>query len=127
MAIRTNETDVKNVLSTNLTKPQIQAFIGDASLWVDEEIVGGTPTLGADRLKVIEKYLACALIRLRDLGLKAAKFDDINEQYQVDPDLTDYLTRAAAFDTTGAIRRAFLAPKDTRVVQHRFGTLYVDE
>lgn len=124
---RTSEADIKLVLSTSLSSPQINAFLDDASIWVDEELVGKVPILSATRLEVIEKYLACALIRLRDLGLKSAKFDDLSEQYQVDPDITDYLLRAAAFDSTGAIRRYFLAPKDVRFSQFRVGQSFVDE
>lgn len=122
---RTNETAVKAILDTSLTGPQLDVFIADASLWVDEELASSS--LGSSRLELIERYLACALIRLRDLGLKSAKFDDISEQYQVDPTVTDYLLRAAAFDSTGTIRRVFMAPKDTRVAQYRVGTRFVDD
>ncbi len=125
MARRTNEAAVKAILNTSLTGPQIEVFIADAQLWVDEELASSG--LGTSRLELIERYLACALIRLRDLGLKSAKFDDIAEQYQVDPTVTDYLLRAAAFDSTGAVRRVFMAPKDTRVVQYRVGTRFVDD
>ena len=125
MTVRTNETAIKAVISTSLTEPQIEAFLTDASLWVDEELA--SKGLSEDRLELIERYLACALIRLRDLGLKSAKFDDITDQYQVDPEVTDYLLRAAAFDSTGTIRRFFLAPTTTRSVQYRVGTSFADE
>ncbi|KKL08630.1 hypothetical protein LCGC14_2573930 [marine sediment metagenome] len=125
MAVRTTETKVKLVLSTSLSTAQIEAFITDASLWVDEELVG--EGLGTSRLELIERYLACALIRLRDLGLKSAKFDDIAEQYQVDPEVTDYLLRAASFDPTNLVRRFFMAPKDTRVTLFRTGKSFMDE
>lgn len=125
MAVRTTETAVKAVISTQLTEPQINAFVVDASFWVDEELA--SQGLSAGRLEMIERYLACALIRLRDLGLKSAKYDDISEQYQVDPQVTDYLLRAAAFDPTGTVRRHFMAPADTRVAKYRVGTRFVDD
>jgi len=125
MAIRTNEAVVKEVLDTSLSTVQINQFIEDASLWIDEELVN--KGLSGKRLELIERYLTCVLIRLRDLGLKSAKFDDINEQYQVDPDVTDYLLRCAAFDATGTVRRAFLASKDVRVARFRIGQSFVDE
>jgi len=125
MAQRTNEAAVLLVISTDLTTEQIEAFIKDASLWVDEELAGSGMT--TDRMELIERYLTCALIRLRDLGLASARWDDVSEQYQVDPQITDYLTRAAAFDPTGKIRQAFLPPKDTRRAQYRVGTGFVDE
>jgi len=127
MAIRTSESQVRLIVSTSLTSAQIGAFIADASLWVDEELA--TSQLSATRLELIERYLACALVRLRDLGLKAVNFDGggLSEQYQVDPDVTDYLLRAAAFDKTGKIRAAFLASKDTHVGGWRVGTGFADE
>lgn len=125
MARRTNETAVKAIIATALTGPQIEVFLGDASLWVDEEL--GSSSLSASRLELIERYLTCALIRLRDLGLKSAKYDDITEQFQVDPNITEYLLRAAAFDSTGTVRRFFMAPADTRPVQFRVGTRFVDD
>ncbi len=123
--LRTDATAVKLVLATTLTEPQVEAFIADASLWIDEELL--TFELSADRLEIIERYLACALIRLRDLGVKQAKFDDITEHYQVDPQVTDYLLRAAAFDRSGTVRRYFMAPKDIRSAQYRTGEGFVDE
>lgn len=123
---RTTEIAVKEVLETSLGSAQILAFIADASLWVTEEL--GGHGLGAARLEVIERYLACAFIRLRDLGVTAAAFGDANEKYQVDPEVTDYLLRAAAMDPTGTVRSAFLAPKTARGRGNfRVGTGFFDE
>lgn len=110
MAVRTSATAVREIMTTGLTTPQINAFIADASLWVTEEISSDS-TVSADRLEVIERYLACALCRLRELGLTEATVGDVTEQYQVDPQITDYMMRAAAFDPTGKVRQNFLAPR----------------
>ena len=126
MAMRTTVDKVKAVIATSLTDNQVLAFIQDASLWVTEELAS-LGLLTDNRLELIERYLACALIRLRDLGLKSAKFDDIAEQYQVDPEVTDYMLRAVAFDSTGTLRKYFLAPKDTRVIAWRTATPYTKE
>lgn len=123
--MRTSAAEIKLVLSTSLTSDQISAFAADANLWVTEELA--TSGLSEDRLSLIERYLACALIRLRDLGLKSADFDGVREQYQVDADVTDYLHRAAAFDSTGTVRRAFLAPATTRVPNYRVGTSFTED
>lgn len=125
MSKRTNETRIKEILSTSLTSKQIDQFISDVSLWVDENLVG--EGISSAMLEVIERYLSCAFIRCRDLGLKSAKFDDIAEQYQVDPDVSDYLLKAAALDPTGKVRQTFLVTKDTKVVSFRTGTTFVDE
>ena len=87
MATRTTETAVREIIKTALTAPQVKAFIADANLWVTEEL--GSEGLTDGRLEIIERYLACALIRVRDLGLKSASVDDVKEDYQVDKDVTD--------------------------------------
>ena len=109
MATRTTEAAIREIITTALTTPQIIAFATDANVWVTEEL--GSAGLGAGRLEIIERYLACALIRIRDLGLKDGTFGDVAETYQADPEVTDYLLRAASFDPTGKIRQNFLAPK----------------
>jgi hypothetical protein len=103
---RTTDTAVREIIATDLTTPHVKAFIDDASLWVTEELGGEGLTAG--RLEIIERYLACALIRLRDLGLKSATLENVKEDYQVDASVTDYLLRAAAMDPTGKVRQAFL-------------------
>jgi hypothetical protein len=124
MGTRTSETAVREIIATSLTGPQIRAFIADSNLWVTEELT--SESLSDERLEIIERYLAAALIRLRDLGLKSASLSDVSEQYQVDPDVTDYLLRAASFDKTGTIRQHFLeaAGGGGIVVKFRVGTTY---
>lgn len=114
MATRTNEDAVRSVLSTSLDTTSVTAFIADANLWVTEELESLTDAgFTAGRLELIERYLACALIRLRDLGLKSSTMEDVSENYQVDPSVTDYLKRAASFDPTGTIQKAFLTDPTT--------------
>lgn len=122
MPTRTNEGAVRNILTTGLGSTQILQFIADANLWVTEEL--GASLLSVGRLELIERYLACALIRTRDLGLSSTTLGTVSESYQVDPQVTDYLLRAAGFDTTGAVRRAFLVPKDSPTVVTSVGKGY---
>src|SRR5512146_1936802 len=110
MALRTSETAVRQILDSSLTTQQVLAFITDANVWVTEEIASWAG-ITASRLEIIERYLACALIRIKDAGLANGTIGDIAETYQVDPQVTDYLLRAASFDPWGAIRTNFLAPK----------------
>jgi hypothetical protein len=109
VASRTSETAVREIIQTKLTGPQVRAFIDDASLWITEVLVDAGHS--DQRLEIIERYLACALCRLRDLGLKDSTISDVSETYQADPEVTDYLLRAASFDTSGKVRQHFLAPK----------------
>lgn len=130
---RTTETAVREIIQTNLTGPQVRAFIEDASLWITEELASEDPVPSLGRLEIIERYLACALVRLRDLGLKDSTIQDVSETYQADPEITDYLLRAASFDSTGKVREYFLAPKPVALptapiypVKFRVGEGFVD-
>lgn len=130
MAIRTSEPAVRQIIKTGLTAPEINVFIADASLWVDEELSVVTPALSDARLEVIERWLTAALIRTRDLGLANTTLEDVSEKYQVDSEVTDYLLRAASMDPTGAVRRHFLAAKPTMApvnVIARVGPGFVEE
>lgn len=113
MAIRTTEPAVRAIVDTTLTAPQINSFIADASLWVDEELALLSNAPSAARLEVIERWLTAALIRTRDLGMTNATMADVSETYQVDKEVSDYLLRAASMDPTGTVRRHFLAAKPT--------------
>lgn len=133
MALRTSETAVREILDTSLTTQQVLAFITDANVWVTEEIASWAG-ITASRLEIIERYLACALIRIKDAGLASGTIGDIAETYQVDPQVTDYLLRAASFDPSGAIRTNFLAPKPVALpspiiipVKLKVGTGFADE
>lgn len=115
MPARTTEAAVREIISTSLTTPQIQAFINDASLFVTEEVLVTAAslaiTISTARAEVIERYLACALIRIRDLGLASVSWSKVSENYQVDPQVTEYLTTAMSFDPTGRIKAKFQPPE----------------
>lgn len=114
MATRTTVTAVREIIDTALKTAQVRAFILDANVWVSEELATVDPAISPARLEIIERYLACALIRVRDLGLKSATLQDVTEQYQVDASVTDYLLRAASFDPTGKIRAEFLTSNSSK-------------
>lgn len=119
MSDLTTEVDVRNIIKTDLDSSQIGAFIADASLWVSEELSAIGYSTG--RLELIARYLTCALIRIRDLGLKNTTIKETSESYQVDPQVTDYLLRAAAFDTTGKVRAFFIESNAERGKPVLFG------
>lgn len=127
MPQRTTETAVKEVISTSLTTAQITAFIQDANLFVTEEVAAEDATISPARLEMIERYLACALIRLRDLGLASVSWSKVSENYQVDPTVTDYLLRAAAFDPTGKVRTMFTPPEGGFKVRFRVGETFIED
>ena len=117
----TTESAVRQIIKTKLASAEVQQFIDDAALWVSEEI--NPAEVSAGRLEIIERYLACALIRTRELGIKSATFKEISETYQTDLYVTDYLKRAASFDPTGKVRMHFLENGDgTRRTRFRVGS-----
>lgn len=128
---RTTETAVREIIGTSLTTAQVKAFIDDASLFVTEVVAVADASLSTGRLEIIERYLACALIRLRDLGLKDVSWSKVSETYQVDPEVTDYLKRAAGFDPTGKVRSAFMPPDPPQVftypAQFRVGETFHED
>lgn len=127
MPQRTTETAVKEIISTSLTTAQVTAFIQDANLFVTEEVAAEDASISAARLELIERYLACALIRLRDLGLSSATWSKVSEVYQVDPAVTDYLKRAAAFDPTGRIKAVFMPEPGGFVAKFRVGETFHED
>lgn len=103
---RTSETAVALVIQTDLTTAQIEAFIDDASSWVDSNLLdkGYSSTI----LTAIEKYLACYFISLRDPRLQSTQIGDTQESYQDDPKTNRYLRAALGYDTSGAVEEAFV-------------------
>lgn len=120
MAIRTNSTNVKLIISTGLTDGQVDAFIADASLWVDNNLVG--EGLSSDTLTAIEKYLAAHLITLRDPVLTERRRDDITDKFGL---RTSYLSYAMQLDPTGKIEEDF--GEDRPAFSFRVGAGYDSE
>lgn len=88
-----------------------QTFIDDASLWIDNYLVGRCRSLAADKLPVIEKYLAAHMYARATTGgeLVRAQRGDIMEQYAQASasETTRFIQTAAAFDPCGIVAAAF--------------------
>ena len=117
---RTTETAVTAAIDTSLTSVQVNAFIDDASAWVDQYLA--SKSLSATILEKIEKYLACHFITLRDPRLRSGKLDDVSETYQRDTVTTEYLKAAAALDPTGTIEDRLISGRHK--VSFRVGAGY---
>lgn len=117
MAVRVDYTEVQTVIDTDLTSGQITQFIADASAWVDDQLAGTGAS--ATILALIEKYLACHLITLRDPRLKQTAVGDVQETYQRNLYVTEYLKAAMALDATGKVADAF-GPKRMNQTAARF-------
>lgn len=122
---RTNEVAVRAILDTDLDAQAIQAFIDDASAWVTDEL--STSSLGTARLTMIEKYLAAHFCTLRDPRLKSGRLGDVQETYQRDGEVSEYLKHAASLDSTGAVQDAFLNVDERHPVVFEAGTTFQDE
>jgi len=111
---RTTDTAVREILNTALPTNQLKAFIEDASLWVTEMLANQVPAPTATRLEIIERYLACAIVKLREVtgsALRSVTIGDVTEDYSLPASVRDYLDTAAGFDASGLVRRHFLAPR----------------
>lgn len=122
---RTSEDAVRAVIKTSLTTDEVVTFIEDANLWVNEEL--SDSGLSADRLEMIERYLACAFIRMKEPGIKSATYGDTTENYQVDNTKNEYLLRAAALDPTGTIQFQFITGGGRYTALGFVGKTYKDE
>jgi len=111
---RTTDTAVREILNTALPTNQLKAFIEDVSLWVTEQLAILVPAPSAARLEVIERYLSCAMVKLREVtgsALTSQTIGDVTEAFALPASVRDYLDTAAGFDASGTVRRHFLAPR----------------
>lgn len=118
---RTTEAAVTLAIDTSLTTAQINAFIDDASAFVDS-IAAADSTIPAAKLTLIEKYLASHFITMRDPRLKASKVGDAADTFQRDGEVSEYLKAAMALDPTNLIRDAF--DDEKRSFRFKVGTGY---
>lgn len=122
MALRNEPEDVLAVMpGTDMGVIAVSPFLTDASTWVDNYLDGGRcPGLSADKLPLIEKYLAAHLATLAD-GVGAgeliqAQRADISERYAElgNGQATRYIATAAAFDRCGIVAEHWMDGKRMR-------------
>ena len=109
MAVRTTIAEVKIVIDTALTDPEITAFISMASLLVDERL--GTSTLSSNLLTNIETWLTAHLISVsRERQATDEEMGDAKVKYSgtygEDFKATSYGQMVLMLDITGS----FLKP-----------------
>lgn len=119
---RTSEAAVAVVLDTTLESAQIQAFVDDASAWIDAHLLD--KGYSEATLTLIEKYLACHFCTLRDPRLSSSRVGDTAEKYQVNPEVNEYLRLAIGMDPSGAIEDAFGGDEARKRVRFRVGSGY---
>lgn len=117
---RTDSSAVTVILETDLTTPQIDAFIATANAWVDHYLAD--KGLGATLLAEIEKYLAACFASARDPRLKSAKVGDVSETYLRDDN--PYCSIAARLDPTGTVETELMGE---RSVTFRVGAGFDDD
>lgn len=121
---RTTEAAVRLIIDTDVETAQVEAFIDDASGWVDDHLVG--LDLSDATLTRIEKYLAAHLITLRDPRVRQSRVGDVSETLQRDTQVTEYLRTAAAMDDTGTVADRLL-PDGPPKVRFRVGAGFDDD
>lgn len=116
---RVTSTEVKLRIETSLSDCIVDAFIDDASAWVDDYLTDCG--MSAARLKKIEMYLAAHYITLRDPRLRQQAVEDARETYQRDTQVTEYLRQAIAEDECGIIKDRLLDQESTPNVHFQAG------
>ena len=114
MAVRVTAAEVKLIMETELEDAEINAFIADASLWVDGNLVGACTSVTTAILKAVEKYLSAHLITARDALLRASKLQDVTETLQRDEKVSEYLRAAISLDPCGVVSESFLEQEKKR-------------
>jgi hypothetical protein len=107
MAIRTTEERVQAIISYDLSLiPEIDQFIADASLIVDN-VVAIDSRASAATLELIERYICAHLIAVTDPRVKREQVKSLAVEYAISLDkgfgITTYGTVAMTVDTTGRL------------------------
>lgn len=121
---RTSVAALRLIIETALGDAELEAYIDDASAWVDAHLASTCPALTAAGLERVERYLAAALVTRREPALVQARREDVQEAYAVDKDGLHWFRVAAAFDPCGIVAREFL---DAKRLKFRVGTRFQDE
>ena len=116
MAVRTTATSVKLIIDTSLTDPEIEAFIGSASVLIDAALVDSG--LGEDLLENIEMWLTAHMIAsTRERQAKSESAGGASITYQGETGLglnsTMYGQQVLMLDTSGSF--AGLGGKTARI------------
>lgn len=106
---RTNVDDVRVIISTSLTDPQVTSFITDANLIVTAKFTG--VTISDDLLEAIEKWLTAHLITMATKRqLESQKVDTADMKYAGKFGLylehTTYGQMVIFLDSTGTMAEA---------------------
>jgi hypothetical protein len=124
---RTTVDDVKEILDTgSLTDAQITAFIGAATILVDD--VSGDSCMDATRLAEIERWLAAHLVSMRALQPVREKIGDASVTYGTsDAALgqglksTLYGQQALALDCSGILGRSSAPKMSVKTIDYNKG------
>ena len=118
MSIRTTEAAVLIVLGsgTTATETDLVNFVLDASIWVDNYLDGKCTAVDAEKLEIVERYLAAHLFTVsqsRQPGqLVSANRSDVSERYAetraADGNTTMFARIAAGFDECGIVAKHWL-------------------
>lgn len=113
---RTNATDVKLILDTDLSDAIVEAFIDDANLLVTNVL--GSSSLSSATLQSIEKWISAHFIAsTRDRQAQEEEVKDARikytGKYKTGLESTSYGQQALALDTSGLLLKSFTTKKAT--------------
>jgi hypothetical protein len=113
---RTNATDVKVIIDTELSDSIVEAFIDDANLLVTNVL--GSSSLSSDTLKSIEKWLtAHFLASARERQPQEEQVKDAKTKYtgmyKTGLESTSYGQQALALDSSGLLLKSYTTKQAT--------------
>lgn len=106
MANRATETEVKEIINTDLTEDQITPFLKSANILVTEVL--SDEGYSDNLLKEIERWLAAHFVAIRDPQIAREKIGDVDVIYHGKSDLglnhTPYGQQAMIMDYNGKLQ-----------------------
>jgi hypothetical protein len=126
---RVSVADVQEIIDTNLTEAQINAFINSAHYYVQENLLN--KGLSANILAQIELWLSAHFLAIRDQRVESESVaGEWQAKYQgktgMGFEATTYGQQALMLDTTGTLASAGLKPVTFEVYSEQDSASYYD-
>jgi hypothetical protein len=133
---RVTTSEVEDIIDTDLTDGQITAMIAIANLMVTNgPATSSNPSLGADELKEIERWLSAHFVCVRDPVSLRAKLGDaeswnfpasVTTAWGKGLNLTPYGQQAIALDRTGILAKSGLMKASFRAAPREDSDNYTE-
>lgn len=127
MTMRTTVDAVRLICNTALADDAIEAYIADASAWVDAYLDpatardGGCGDATVVTLTAVEKYLTAYFMTRREPQVKTSKVGPLSDTFAVSDDGSEFLVLASSFDSCGIVLETLGAGAVAPQIRFRVG------